>query len=294
MNFPTYAAIFRWKPAAWLRITGSDAANFLQGQLSNDINGLAPGGSVYGLWLSLKGKVVADSFVIRGSTADEFWVGSYFSRSTVIREKLERFIIADDVVIEEETEKWSAVTMIGVSAEGAKSAVEGGFVFAGRRGSEPSCEWVFPADAAGKIERCFAGLPERTADEMERARIDAAIAAVPVDLGPDDLPNEGGLENVAISYMKGCYLGQEVIARLKSMGQVRRRLRRVRGETARPSTLPAALFVGSRQVGELRSAVGDGAGGFVGLAMLSMLHAGGDAALAFAPDSAASVNIVAS
>ena len=198
MNFPTHAAIFRWKPAAWLRITGSDAANFLQGQLSNDINGLAPGGSVYGLWLSLKGKVVADSFVIRGSTADEFWVGSYFSRSTVIREKLERFIIADDVVIEDETEKWNAVTLIGVSAKYAKSAVESGFVFVGRRGSGPSCEWVFPADATGKIERCFAGLPERTADEMERARIDAAIAAVPVDLGPDDLPNEGGLEDVAI------------------------------------------------------------------------------------------------
>jgi folate-binding protein YgfZ len=93
---------------------------------------------------------------------------------------------------------------------------------------------------------------------------------VPVDLGPGDLPGEAGLEEMAISYTKGCYLGQEVMARLTSMGQVRRRLMRVRGPWQVPA-VPAALWQNSKQVGELRSGVG-GETGFVGMAMLSLVN----------------------
>ena len=80
------------------------------------------------------------------------------------------------------------------------------------------------------------------------------------------------LENDAISYTKGCYLGQEVMARLKTMGTVRRRLVRVRGSEAvgRPSVLPAGLFHGDKRVGEVRSAVTT-EGGWIGLAMVSLL-----------------------
>ena len=106
------------------------------------------------------------------------------------------------------------------------------------------------------------------------------------------MPNEGGLEADAISYTKGCYLGQEVMARLKSMGQVRRRLLRVRGRGEISGQLPLPLFVGARQVGELRSAVPDGAGEFIGLAMLSLLHLGTGGALATAPGAAPTVHLV--
>ena len=61
------------KTAAVLRVTGEDAANFLQGQFTNDLRGLRAAGAVYGLWLNQKGKVVADSFVIAGASAGEFW-----------------------------------------------------------------------------------------------------------------------------------------------------------------------------------------------------------------------------
>jgi tRNA-modifying protein YgfZ len=120
---------------------------------------------------------------------------------------------------------------------------------------------------------------------MERRRIAAGIPAVSVDVGPSDLPNEAGLEADAISFTKGCYLGQEVMARLKSMGQVRRRLLRVRGERGDFPALPAALYLGARQVGELRSAVWVDED-FIGLAMLSLLHVPAAAALAFAPGEA--------
>jgi hypothetical protein len=132
---------------------------------------------------------------------------------------------------------------------------------------------------------------ELSPEEVARRRIEAGIPAVPVDLGPGDLPNEGGLEADAISYTKGCYLGQEVMARLKSMGQVRRRLVRVAIVAKKIPPLPAPLFLGERQVGELRSVAPDAAGGFVGLAMVSLLHVKADARLAFGADLPAEASV---
>src|SRR5688500_2187714 len=85
----TPQAIFRWKPMCWLRVSGGDASNFLQGQFTNDLRLLDKSAAVYGLWLTVKGKVLADSFVLRGGAPDEFWIGSYFSSSDTIRERLE-------------------------------------------------------------------------------------------------------------------------------------------------------------------------------------------------------------
>jgi folate-binding protein YgfZ len=116
---------------------------------------------------------------------------------------------------------------------------------------------------------------------MEGLRIADGIPAVPADIGPGELPNEGGLEAVAISYGKGCYLGQEVMARLKTMGQVRRRLLRVQGFGAIPP-LPAAIHQGDRRVGELRTAVAT-VEGFIGLALLSLLHLRAEVGLSFSP-----------
>jgi folate-binding protein YgfZ len=293
MNIPTSPAFFPWKPAAWLRVTGSDAPGFLQGQFTNDLRGAPPGRAVYGLWLNVKGKVTADSFVMRGGAADEFWVGSYFSAAVAIRERLESFVVADDVAIADATDGWSAVTLLGAGTAALAQTARGGFVFAGRRGRDENTEWVFPSTEAGAVRALLAGVREADREEMTRRRIDAGIPAVPADAGPGDLPNESGLEDVAISYTKGCYLGQEVIARLKSMGQVRRRLVRVAGAAAEIPRLPAALFLGARQVGELRSVVGDGAGGMLGLAMLALLHVDADARLALAPDAAPAIRLVA-
>ena len=278
------AAFFAWKPAAWLRVTGADSFAFLQGQFSNDLRGLEAGGAVYGLWLNHKGRVLADSFVLRGKGGpEEFWVGSYFSAAAAIRERLEAFIIADDVVVEDETERWAGVTWFG--AEEGKLGASGGFVFRGRRGAEACWEVVAPLGETGP----GAWL---TAEEMERRRIAAGIPAVPRDIGPGELPNEGGLETAAISYTKGCYLGQEVMARLKSMGQVRRRLLRVKGAGVGPA-LPAELFQGERRVGELRSAAADGTeAGFVGLALVTLLNLRAGEPLALAANGEGAIQIL--
>lgn len=295
MNFVIPSAFHRYFPAAWLRITGTDAANFLQGQFTNDLRGLATGEvgkCVYGLWLNQKGKVLADSFVLRGGEADTFWVLSYDSPAALIRERLEAYVIADDVVIDDLTGDWEGIAFEGNVAEVRAwlgSAATGGYGFAGRRGAAEHAEFVYPRSAAAVVTERIQNLRALSAEEVARRRIAAAIPAVPADIGPGDLPNEGALEDSAISYTKGCYLGQEVMARLKSMGQVRRRLLRVRGEGAMPA-IGAALWQGERQVGTLRSAVA-AEGGFIGLAMLSLVTLRREAGLGLAPEAAPTVTV---
>ncbi|HEY1848655.1 MAG TPA: tRNA-modifying protein YgfZ, partial [Opitutaceae bacterium] len=105
-------------------------------------------------------------------------------------------------------------------------------------------------------------------EDAERERIAACIAAVPCDIGAADLPNEAGLDQVAISYSKGCYTGQEVMARIKSLGRVRRRLVRLRGPGSPPRG-GSPLWSGGARQGEIRSAVGVPAG-FEALAMVAV------------------------
>lgn len=285
INFSTSTGFFPWRPACWLRVTGEDAGAFLQGQFTNDLRALASSRAVYGLWLTVKGKVLADSFVLTGGSPGEYWVGSYFSPAAIVRQRLESHVIADDVVIADETENWAGFCIQGEGANALLAEAPcGALVFPGRRHRGSAVEWIYPV-AAGEPAwaaalRASGRLLE--SEERDRQRIAAGIPAVPADIGPNDLPNEGGLETDALSYTKGCYLGQEVMARLKSMGQVRRRLVRVRGAGAEPPVCPAAVFTEARQVGELRSAVRDGAGGWIGLALVSRLQVASGAALALA------------
>ena len=269
---------FLWQPACWLRVTGEDALTFLQGQFTNDIRNLIPNEAVYGLWLSQKGKVLADSFVIR--TGEEaFFVGSYACSATEIRERLEAYIIADEVEIEDVTAAWRGVTLFTErSREEVMALWPEAVVFSGLRGEEKHWEVVGPKESMADLVTRLDSQAPLSAEEMEIRRINAGIPAIPQDVGSSDLPNEGGLDRSAVSYVKGCYLGQEVMARLKAMGQVRRRLYRVTGDGQLPS-LPVTLFTGDRKAGELRSAAKTELG-FVGLAMITTMYVPEDKKLA--------------
>ncbi|MCB1104704.1 MAG: folate-binding protein YgfZ [Cephaloticoccus sp.] len=280
---------FLWQPAACLRVTGEDALNFLQGQFANDLRKLMPDQAIYGLWLNQKGKVAADSFVLRVAE-EEFRLVSYESPAAALVARLESFIIADDVTVTDETADWSGVTILSaVSVEETRSALGEGFVFAGRRGAEAAIEWIAPAARLHEmLPTLNLGAP-LSAAEMEARRMAARIPAVPRDIGADDLPQEGGLERDAVSFTKGCYLGQEVMARLQAMGRVRRRLVPAQGSGAVPA-LPAALYAGEKKAGELRTAVNQ-AGGFTGLALINLMSMPADGRLALAPDGVASITV---
>lgn len=248
-----------------------------------------PGDAIYGLWLNQKGKVAADSFVLRVAD-EEFRLVSYESLARELVARLEGFIIADDVTVADETAEWGGLTIWGnLSVTDARAELAEGFVFAGRRGEASSIEWIAPAARLREtLPVLHLGAPLSPA-EMEARRIAACIPAVPRDIGPEDLPQEGGLERDAVSFNKGCYLGQEVMARLHAMGRVRRRLLLANGTGELPA-LPAALYAGEKKVGELRSAVSKG-DEFTGLALINLMSVPADGRLALAPDGVASVTV---
>lgn len=277
---------------------GEDALVFLHGQFTQELRPGKAQSVAYGLWLNQKGRVLADSTILRVGP-QELWLISLLTPAKTIQDRLESYIIADDVQMEIPDGDWRAMALVGPTAAewlagqigglpvpGEWTRVGAGFVFPGRRGAELSWEWISPDEIPEP-----AGLSLLSGEEMERMRIRAGIPLVPVDIGPGELPNEGGLEDTAVSYTKGCYLGQEVMARLKAMGQIRRRLLPVRAAGPYRGPLPAPLYQGEKKVGELRSVAADGLGGCVGLALCTLLTMDPAAMLSLEPSGAAEFSV---
>lgn len=280
------SGVARVRPNAWLHVSGPDATAFLQGQCTQDLRPLRPGQTTEALWLNTKGRILGESLILRES--DEIWrLWSAHTSGDALRARLEDFIIADDVTVVAEESGWDQITLAGARAEnwlreslgtaeapapGAWLPLGNGFVFAGRRGLPKIWEWLRPRhDVAGSAPLPpFDALGELSATALHRARIAAGVPAIPGEFGPQDLPQEARLESVAISFNKGCYLGQEVMARLHAMGQVRRRLLRVGGVGPAPG-VNVELRQNDKRAGELRAVVDDGRGGWLGLALLNLL-----------------------
>ena len=251
---------------------GCDAASFLQGQFTNNLRSEVAHSCTYGLFLDRKGKVQADGFVLQAGEND-FRILSYESDGVALRDRLDAFVIADDVEIAASTGEVVGISFLGEKAVGWLEAqvgrpgtgrflpMESGWVFEGRRSLGSQLEWILREEllADALIRLRADGLSELGPDAMEKGRMQSRIPSIPREIGPADLPQEGGLEGDAISFTKGCYLGQEVMARLRAMGRVRRSLASV--HVTGDLVVPARLYDGDREVGELRSIVaGEGAG----------------------------------
>jgi folate-binding protein YgfZ len=261
-------------PSAWIQVTGNDAPNFLQGQFSNDLekgfNKFINNWYSYGLWLDHKGKILADSTIVKGINSTEFWIHSSYCKADDICTRLEGFIIADDVVLDNQTNAWSAITLIGQKSRKLleNSNLDGIYAFNGRRGSEESFELIYLRSAEAQIQEIIKNCDSMSLEDLEHLRIKAGVVRIPQDAGSTDLPQEVALQKDAVSVTKGCYVGQEVMARLANRGRIRRKLVQVRGTGQLPN-IPCAVWDSENKVGELRSAVVSD-GGFIGLALMSV------------------------
>ena len=292
--------------SAVLRISGPDANTYLQGQFTQDVR-LKPQNFCYGLWLNQKGKVLADSYILRENT-DQHLVFAPRTEAAVLRERLDAYLIADEVDIIDESTTWlpaywwceaeagpavNALSLAGLDwpAPPAFARVDGAWLFQIAGAPVFTLALLIPAEArdAWRARLQTTGATEADWAEAELARIQAGRIAVPDDVGATDLPNEAGLETSAISYTKGCYLGQEVMSRLKNLGQVRRKLLRVRGP-GEPPPRGATLSQAGQRVGEMRSAARSG-DGFVGFAMLSLIALDAAQPIARAPEANADIVI---
>jgi folate-binding protein YgfZ len=276
------------RSSAILRVRGPDANSYLQGQFTQDVN--ASGGRSYGLWLDLKGRVQADGHVLKQAEKD-FLVVSFSFTAMQLLARLEAYLIADEVELIDETSSWGGILLWGDDAA-RQTPPAGVLSFPSRRAGAGSLQWLVPAGRLDEVLTALKKTPviERDARAAELERLRQGVPAVPSDIGLRDLPNEGGLDEVAISYTKGCYLGQEVMARLKNLGQVRRRLHLVRG-TGAPPAAGTALYQGERKAGEMRSAVVDD-DGFLAMAMLSLVNLDANAPLGLDPAGSAGIRIL--
>jgi folate-binding protein YgfZ len=211
------------RPRAFVRVAGPDAADYLQRMVSNDIERLAPGEACNALLLTPKARVIAPLRVLRRA-AEDFLVLTEPELGDTVRQQLVRARFAAKVEVEpEEHESWQVLG-----------------------GEEVLDERPPGAEASG--------------EDAERARIEAAIPQWGKEIDDRILPAEAGLDETHVSFSKGCYPGQEPIARQRYRGKVNRKLRVLEVESAKPG---ADIVHADKVVGRITSAVPGVALGYV-------------------------------
>ena len=259
-----------------LYVTGEDAYAFLQSQFSNDLSKGGDSFACYGLWLNVKGRVLADSIIV-GSESEGFYIFSENTEAHFIKETLENHIIADDVTIESIQIVGSILVNLpaaelltrelGLVKDEAAHLTSHyinldfivGAVFPRNRLGEEGFVFCFKDEAEYSL--CRKVLEERSIhwiseNEMHLKRLTLGMPLVPDEIGPNDLAGEGDLVPSAASLTKGCYLGQEVVARLYHVGKAQRQLFVMtfnRLDEADSIQLPLTITKENRTMGELRA-----------------------------------------
>jgi folate-binding protein YgfZ len=252
-----------------LELVGADRQRFLNAYVTCDVKGLAPGATAYGFFTNPQGKVLADAVVLAHD--DRLWLELPAGAAGPIGDHLRKYVLADQVEVRP-LDDMLPVALAGPRAEaalgGAGESLEGGRHARVRvHGTEVTLErrdrlgapawvlWVSASIADHLVER----LLERGArpvghEALEVLRVEAGIPRCGVDFGAENFPQETGAEE-AVSYTKGCYLGQEVVARIHYRGGVQKRLR---GLVFPPGAAPrpgARLLFEGREAGAATSVV---------------------------------------
>jgi folate-binding protein YgfZ len=204
-----------------LRVTGADRVRFLNGQVTNDVRKANPNLSMPAAVLNAKGKM--DAFVFISAGEEALWLDAEAELRPTLAPRLERYVIADDVTIEDVTE---AFALFHITGETAPALSNDEVVW--RRGKRFGVAgWDLWADAAehDRVLRLLAAHePLCDAEEAERRRIEKGVPRWGRELTSEIIPVEANLADEAIDYAKGCYIGQELISRMKMSGQMSKRL----------------------------------------------------------------------
>jgi folate-binding protein YgfZ len=253
-----------------LRLTGTEAAEFLQGQVTNDVEALAPGTGCYAALLNHKGKVQLDMRVLRDR--DWIWIDTEPGLQAVMERTVRTFGIGRDVRGEDVTGAYAVLSLLGPAArsvldaeppagEHAFVAGEHGLYVATLLGVDVICP-AGEADAA----RIALGVETVSQDAAECLRIEAGRPRLGLDFDSETIPEEAGLNDRAVSFAKGCYVGQETVARLHYKGKPNRHLRGLRLSEPVPSG--TELRLGERVVGRVGSVAHSPVHGPIALALV--------------------------
>ena len=231
MELATGISAIASRPRAYLRVAGPDAEDYLHRMLSNDVAALAVGASCQALLLTPKARVIAPLRVLRRAP-DDFLLLTEPELGETLRSALVRMRFAAKAEIE--LEEHTSTLVFGDRAEGIPNDDYG----------EPAVE-VLDAELE----------PTLDADALEELRIRAGTPRFGREIDDRVLPAEAGLIERAVSLTKGCYPGQEPIARLHYRGHANRGLRVLRLEGTEPPSPDEEILFGDKPVGRITSAV---------------------------------------
>lgn len=256
-----------------LRATGKDAHDYLHRMCTQVVNGLAPGRTTYGCFLTAKGHLLGEGHLLGLEAGVLLDLDPLAQAET--QALLEKFVIMDEVTFEDLSASHAVVPLLGPGAAAALAALPGGGAGAtggplvlqnGRRGA-PALDLVLPL---GEAEAARAALLAGGAAELDEAalevlRVEGGFARFGRDMDGTRLPMEAGLTQAGIAFDKGCYIGQEVVLRATQRGQIQKGLALL-GLPAGAGP-GARLLSGGAEVGQITSAV-EGRAGRVGLGYL--------------------------
>lgn len=260
-----------------LLVSGTDAAEYLQGQVTNDVESLDVGEGQYAALLDRKGHMQADLRVLRRAE-EEIWVDTEAVALPGVLRHLTMYSVGREVAVADVTAEEAILSLIGpraVEIAGTAAMPE----YANEAASLSGVEFLAVGTREGIDLVCAAAEAERLreallaagavgvgAEAAEILRVEAGVPRFGTEMTSETMPAEAGIVEDAVSFTKGCYIGQETVARLHYKGKPNRHLRGLRlSAPAEPGT---ALLLGEKEVGRLGSAVVSPAFGPIALGIL--------------------------
>jgi folate-binding protein YgfZ len=273
-----HAAVIDRSERRCIVLSGADRASYLQGLLTNDVVALEPGEGCYAAYLTPQGRMIADLFVYE--LGDVMLLTVPREQHRAVLEKLDQFIFSEDVQLGDVSGTFSTTAIVGPEAArvvsgltaipeadltaiaehgNRRAAFEGHAVIVTRVADtgEPGYDVHVEAPVAATLRQALAaaGAPLLDPGTADALRVEAGVPRFGRDMDEQTIPLEAGIESRAISFSKGCYVGQEVIIRVLHRGHGRV-ARKLVGLTIEGETVPAAgtrATAGGRDIGEVTS-----------------------------------------
>lgn len=197
---------------AKFRLTGADRVRYLNGQVTNDVRRAKADATLQACVTDAKGRITADVFI--HATADALLLDAEPGLRETLAMRLERYIVADDVELTDVTQDWQLWHVWG----GSELPLPG---LRSNRFGAPGLDVWLPAEAPAPA---FDSRPVLSETDLETWRILQGVPRWPHELNTDTFPPEAGLTERAMDFSKGCYIGQEILSRIKTTGKMPREM----------------------------------------------------------------------
>lgn len=245
------AIFFDFSGRSKLQITGTDRVRFLNGQLTNNVSKATADAAIEACILSAKGKLNGHVFLASGP--DCFWMDADDGLRETLPARLERYIISDDVQIRDVSDEMAIFHVLGPSIPGVDVEAR---IVAVRRFLKSGWDiWIDKSSRGVVFQRLSATFQFVDQPAAERLRVEQGIPKWGSELTEEIIPIEANLESRTIDYEKGCYIGQEVISRIKMSGQTNKRLCGLVSLTEKAMPPGTRLTSGGQDVGWVTSSI---------------------------------------